>query len=103
MKGYLVMVIFFALLMPFVQAQTSNITYGEDARHIARIGRDSIILVSGSTYSFTVDTPEDKGKTSTSATVTQLLREIQAADGSRQIHTLLDQYGNEKKGGPCSW
>ena len=93
------MVIFFALLMPFVQAQTSNITYGEDARHIARIGRDSIILVSGSTYSFTVDTPEDKGKISTSATVTQLLREIQAVDGSRQIHTLLDQYGNEKKEG----
>jgi polygalacturonase len=99
MKGCIMLLIMMALVMPFAQAQNASITYGDNARHIARIKGDSIILVSGSTYSFTVDTPEDKGRISTNATVEQFLREIQPADGSRQIQKLLDQSSNEKKEG----
>ena len=33
----------------------------KNSTHIGRISNDSLILISGSTYSFDVDTPEDKG------------------------------------------
>lgn len=47
--------------------------------HIARITRDTIVVISGSTYSFTVDTPEDGGRVSTNIGVTGLLREVGGA------------------------
>lgn len=60
-------------------------------RHISRITKDSIVVISGSTYSFTVDTPEDSGLVLTNATVGQLLAEIKSKDGSAQQYLVNDK------------
>ena len=61
-----------------------------NSAYIARITNDTIVLVSGSTYSFTVDTHQDSGLVSTTATVNQLLREITSKDGSIQQYMVVD-------------
>ena len=67
-----------------------------NSAHIAQITNDSIVLVSGSTYSFTVDTHQDSGLVSTTATVSQLLREITSKDGSIQQYQVIDAGGAKK-------
>ena len=67
------------------KAQSSTeITYSKTASHIGGIVADSIIVVTGSTYSFTVDTPEDKGLISTKPSIKQLLSELISSDNSFQ-------------------
>jgi polygalacturonase len=61
--------------------------------HIGAITKDSLIVVSGSTYSFTVDTPEEQGLVSTAPGVRQLLHQLIAKDGSKQTYQLLDKQG----------
>jgi len=67
-----------------------------NSTHISKITNDSIVLVSGSTYSFTVDTHQDSGLVSTTATVNQLLREITSKDGSIQQYQVVDAGGTKK-------
>jgi polygalacturonase len=90
--------LFFALC--FVQAvmaqSTADIALGANATHIAGITSDSVIVVAGSTYSFTVDTPEDKGLISTKPGVKQLLSELISKDGSLQTYQVIDKNGNIK-------
>ncbi len=59
----------------------SLIVPSSDAPNIVRITADSLILVAGTTYRFTVDTPEDHGLVSTGLTVEQLPAQIVRADG----------------------
>src|SRR5688572_33286215 len=59
-----------------------------NSTHVARITKDSIIVIKGSTYSFTVDTPEDSGLVSTHTTVTQLLSQIKSKDGSARQYSV---------------
>jgi polygalacturonase len=84
-----------------VKAQNSStsIGYGKNTTHIAKITGDSVIVISGTTYSFTVDTPEDKGLISTSANVKQLLSQLSSKDGSAQTYTLADNNGVVKEDG----
>jgi len=59
-----------------VKAQnTSNteITIGKNVTHLGRIANDTLVVITGSTYSFTVDTPEDQGLVSTNIDVAQLM------------------------------
>jgi polygalacturonase len=70
-----------------------------NSTHIARITRDSIITIIGSTYSFTVDTPEDSGLVSTNTTVKQLFSQIKSKDGSAQQYLITDKDGNKKEEG----
>ncbi|HEY5772832.1 MAG TPA: endopygalactorunase, partial [Chitinophagaceae bacterium] len=70
-----------------------------NATHIRRITRDSIIFITGSTYSFTVDTPEDSGLVLTNTTVKQLLSQIKSKDGSVQQYLVADKDGNKKDDG----
>jgi len=95
------------LLLPFAcclltsaawAQKSTGITYGQAAKHIGRITADSIVVVAGSTYSFTVDTPEDKGLISTKPTAAQLLQEIKSNDGSHQTYALKNNTGTEKDG-----
>jgi polygalacturonase len=67
--------------------------------HIARITKDSIVVVTGSTYSFTVDTPEDSGRVSTNATVKQFLSQLKSTDGSVGQYTVVNKEGIQKDGG----
>src|SRR5688572_13096039 len=70
-----------------------------NSTHIARITNDSIIVITGSTYSFTVDTPEDSGLVSTHTTVKQLLSQIKSKDGSVQQYSVSGKDGNKKDEG----
>ncbi|WP_127129504.1 endopygalactorunase [Pseudoflavitalea rhizosphaerae] len=47
-----------------------------NARQVAEIGKDTIIITNGSTYTFTVDTHADSGLVSTVPNVTTLLKQL---------------------------
>ena len=65
----------------------------DHSTHIVAITKDSLIVIAGSTYSFTVDTPEDQGLVSTTPDVKLLLRQLSAKDGSNQTYRLLNKEG----------
>jgi hypothetical protein len=70
-----------------------------NATHIGRITKDSVIVITGSTYSFTVDTPEDSGLVSINTTARQLLSQIKAKDKSIQQYIITDKDGVGKNEG----
>jgi len=70
-----------------------------NATHIGRITKDSLIVLTGSTYSFTVDTPEDQGLVLTKTSVEQLLQQITSKDGTFQTYSITDKNGAVKKEG----
>ncbi|HEY1201604.1 MAG TPA: endopygalactorunase, partial [Niastella sp.] len=69
------------------------------ATHIAAITKNTIVVVTGSTIQFTVDTPEDQGLRSTRPTVKQFLEQITSTDGSIQQYKIIDKTGNPKTEG----
>jgi hypothetical protein len=77
----------------------TDIVEKNSATHIVRITKDSLIVLSGSTYSFTVDTPEDQGLVPTKTTVQQLLEQITSKDRSVQTYKITDKEGITKKNG----
>ncbi|MFI5453361.1 hypothetical protein ACHMWN_14535 [Pedobacter sp. UC225_61] len=80
-------------------SSTTAITYGDKSSHIAQINKNQLVLVTGTTYSFTVDTPEDYGLVSTQATVEELISEIASTDGSKQYYQLIASNGTAKTTG----
>src|SRR5687768_18082530 len=70
-----------------------------NSTHIGRITKDSIIVISGSTYMYTVDTPEDNGLVSIKTSVPQLLSQIHSKNGSILQYSISDKNGNAKKEG----
>lgn len=80
-------------------SSNTSITFGFHSPHIVQIGTSQLILVSGSTYRFTVDTPEDKGLVSTQPTVDEIITEITSADGSAQQYQIKDSKGAVKNTG----
>lgn len=70
-----------------------------NATHIARIGGDTIVVVNGSTYSFTVDTPEDQGLVSTVPGVTQLVQQIRPAGNTLLQYEVTGRDGVVKTAG----
>lgn len=71
----------------------------KNASHIAGIYKDTIIVISGSTYSFTVDTPEDQGLVSTNIGTKGLFAQIRSSDGTAQKYELSDGNGVKKEEG----
>lgn len=69
------------------------------ATHIGAITDDTIVIASGSTYSFTVDTPEDGGLVSTRPAVAELLRQLVASDGSVVNTRIVDREGRGRAEG----
>ncbi|HEX6432171.1 MAG TPA: endopygalactorunase, partial [Niastella sp.] len=78
---------------------STDIKPAPHATHIAAITKDTIVVISGSTYRFTVDTPEDQGLVQTRPTVKQLLEQITSRDGSVQQYRITDKQGNAKNEG----
>jgi polygalacturonase len=76
-----------------------TVTIREHATHIASVGRESIIVINGSTYSFTVDTPEDQGLLFTAPEVAQLLQQIRPQGGNAQQYEVVTKDGVTKKEG----
>lgn len=71
----------------------TEIIAGKNSTHIAYITKDTLVIVSGSTYSYTVDTPEDQGLISTKTNVPGLLLQIAAKDGSEQRYQVVSSDG----------
>lgn len=69
------------------------------ATHIASITKDTIVVITGSTYRFTVDTPEDQGLVSTTPSVNELLAQITSVNGSKQQYLVTDKTGKPKQNG----
>ncbi|WP_419700883.1 endopygalactorunase [Mucilaginibacter sp. NFX135] len=94
--------LYFVLSAIVVKSQTqragTHIAFGKNARNIARITNDSLVLISGTTYLFTVDTPEDQGLISTKVSVNDLPGQL-ASDGSAQHYTIIDKAGITKTSG----
>ncbi|MGN6533053.1 MAG: endopygalactorunase, partial [Ginsengibacter sp.] len=72
------------------------IVENNNATHIARITSDSIIVLSGSTYSFTVDTPEEEGLIYIKTGTQQLLEQIASKDGTTQTYRFTNKNGDVK-------
>ena len=70
-----------------------------NSTHIGRITKDSLLVITGSTYLFTVDTPEDQGLVSTKISAQQLLLQICSKDGSRHQYSITDKNGSTKNEG----
>lgn len=79
----------FAIAATKQPAFSAEIEIGPQASHIVRISKDTLVIVTGSTYAFTVDTKENEGLVSTKAGVAQLLAELAAKDGSAQQYKIV--------------
>jgi len=77
----------------------TDIVEKNNATHIARITKDSLVVISGSTYSYSVDTPEDSGLVSIKTGVQQLLMQLTSKDGSAQSYRIIDKDGSTKNDG----
>jgi len=82
-----------------IPAQGTQITFGKNATNIGRITNDTVVIIAGSTYRYTVDTPEDQGLVSTKIDVKQLPLQIVSADGSTQKYMVTDKNGTVKTDG----
>ena len=96
--------LFFIGAMSIAHATNSNksgteVIANENATHIGGITKDTIIVITGSTYSYTVDTPEGKGLVSTNPSVNELLKQFDSKDGSKQQYKIISQSGAEKSTG----
>ena len=80
-------------------SHSTDIRATSQATQIVAIKNNTIVVVTGSTYRFTVDTPEDQGLVSTRPTVQQLLQQLTSKDGSVQQYRITDKQGNIKSNG----
>lgn len=98
-----IIVLFFTIPAIVANGQTklpgNSITFSKNARNIARITKDSLVIITGRTYLFTVDTPEDKGLISTRVDVKDLPQQLTSVDGSVQKYTVTDKNGITKNEG----
>lgn len=88
------------LLFLGAKAQSgTEIDFAANTTNVAAITNDSLILITGSTYSFTVDTPEDAGLIATAISVDEIENQITAKDGSDQEYRIIDPTGAIKRKG----
>ena len=101
----LIIIALYFTAMPFTTQSeinskfTAEITAGKNATHVGRIAGDTLVVIAGTTYSFTVDTPEDQGLVSTRTDVTGLLLQVSAKDGSTQKYQITGKDGVAKNSG----
>jgi len=79
-----------------IQSNSVEILAAINATHIAQITSNAIFIIAGSTYSFTVDTPEDKGLVSTKPTIKLLFQQLRSKDGSAQQYRIFTKDKVEK-------
>ncbi len=88
-----------ALLAKSQSLLTTGIRTAAHATHIASISKDTIVVITGSTYRFTVDTPEDQGLVTTTPTVTELLSQLTSPNGLKQQYLVTYKTGNQNQTG----
>lgn len=79
-----------------IQSNSVEIVAASNATHIVHITATTVSIIAGSTYSFTVDTPEDKGLVSTKPTIKQLFQQLRSKDGSSQQYKVFTKDKVEK-------
>ncbi|MES2371095.1 MAG: endopygalactorunase [Bacteroidota bacterium] len=77
----------------------TQIIPAKNATHIAGISKDTLVITTGSTFQYTVDTPEEQGLVSTKTDVKQLLLQLNSKDGSVQQYKITGKDGTDKKEG----
>ena len=70
-----------------------------NASQVAAIKKDTLVIITGSTRLFTVDTPEDQGLVATKPGMQEILRQIKAKDGSAQQYYFTGKDGAKKDNG----
>lgn len=78
---------------------SAEIICSKDAVYIGGINKDTLVVVRGATYSYTVDTPEGEGLVTTGISVKELPSQISAKDGSQQQYSIIDLQGSLKTSG----
>ena len=78
---------------------STEIDFANNSTNISQITKDTLVVITGSTYSFTVDTPEDQGLVSTKIGAAQLPLQITSKDGSAQTYQVTDKNGVTKNDG----
>ena len=68
------------------------------AKNIGGISQDTLTVVAGTTYAFTVDTPGDSGLVSTKISPSALMEEVTSRNGSRLQYKVTDKNGSVKSG-----
>lgn len=79
-----------------IRSNSVEIVAAPNATHIVHITATTVSIIAGSTYSFTVDTPEDKGLVSTKPTIKQLFQQLRSKDGSSQQYKVFTKDKAEK-------
>jgi polygalacturonase len=85
--------------VPVMAQKNSTDIVENNSTHIGRITKDTLVVISGTTYLFTVDTPEDSGLVSTKPGMQQLLSQIRSKDGSLQTYMITNKDGIQKTEG----
>jgi polygalacturonase len=75
------------------------LSFADRATHIAAITDDSVQVITGSTYSFTVDSPEDQGPVSTGLKADELAAQLNGKHGSPQTYRVTTRAGVAKTEG----
>ena len=78
------------------QQKNIGVKAAEHATHISRITNDSLVVVTGSTYIYSVDTHEDSGVVSTATTVKDLMNELVLTDATFRV---FNNAGSQKHDG----
>jgi len=73
--------------------------FADHATHIAAISDELVQVITGSTYSFTVDCPEDLGPVSTGLNADELATQLKAKQGSPQAYRVTTRAGVAKSEG----
>jgi polygalacturonase len=85
------------VLVPFFSFIGFAIEAKAQAPHIVRITKDTLVVATGSTYAFTVDTKENEGLVSTKADEKQLLAELAFLRGPGQYKLANYHIAEERK------
>lgn len=81
-------------------ADDAAVDFAETATHLGGITDKTIVVASGSTYRFTVDSPENQGPVSTTPTADALPGQLRSATGAPQNYRVTDHSGAAKSSGP---
>jgi polygalacturonase len=100
MKNIFTFILLFCMFLTVKgQKRNAEIKLAATSPNIARVTADSLILIGGSTYRYTVDTPEDKGPVATNINVKELMLQIAAKNGSAQKYKVVNSTGALKTEG----
>jgi polygalacturonase len=91
-----------AVVLPAAKRDSTTdteIDFAENATHLGGITEKAIVVVTGSTYRFTVDSPETQGPVSTTLTAEQLPGQLRSKNGAPQSYHVTDRFGMLKPNG----